>query len=387
MRRGAVAVAAMLLLGAAAPSPVIVGPGYQPHDKDERGLWLEVDEAERQIKTSNFVMRDPGLNTYVRRVFCRTVGEAECSNVRIYLIRTPQFNAQMAPNGMMLINSGLFLRTRDEAQFAAVLGHEYGHYARRHSLRSFRDLKSKTGALAFLSVVPVANYATAAVASAAQLTLIGSIFSFSRDMEREADAGSIPLLQRAGYDPAAASRIWDQILRESDATAAARKRRTSDARRGGGFYDSHPTSQERLDTLRQLSVGLTGTLERESYRRALAPYWSDLIDDQIKLNDFGATEFLITNAASEGWNAELYFARAELYRARGKPADLSQAIGFYQQAIALGDAPAGVWRGLGLAQLRSGDKASGQASLKHYLDARPNAPDRAIIFALAGGSR
>ena len=386
MMLGGAALAAVFLIGTAAPSPAIIGPGYQPQDKDERGLWLEVDEAERQIKTSNFVMRDPGLNTYVRRVFCRTVGEAECSNVRIYLIRTPQFNAQMAPNGMMLVNSGLFLRTRDEAQFAAVLGHEYGHYARRHSLRSFRDLKSKTGALAFLSVVPVASYGAAAVASAAQLTLIGSIFSFSRDMEREADAGSIPLLQRAGYDPAAASRIWDQILRESDATAAARKRGASPARRTGGFYDSHPTSQERLNTLRALSTGMTGTLERDAYRHALAPFWSDLIDDQIKLNDFGATEFLITSAASDGWSAELYYARAELYRARGNPVDLKLAIGFYQQSIAFGDAPAGVWRGLGLAQLRSGDKANGQASLKHYLGARPDAPDRAIIRALAGES-
>lgn len=377
-------IAAGVLLGAAAPAPVIVGPGYQPQDKDERGLWFQVDEIEREIKASNFVMHDPGLNAYVRRVFCHTVGEAECRDVRVYLVRSPEFNAQMAPNGMMLVFSGLFLRTRDEAQLAAVLGHEYTHYANRHSLRSFRDVKGKTGALAFLSVMPVTSYGAAAILSATQLALVSSIFSFSRDMERDADAGSIPLLQRAGYDAGAASRIWDQILRESDATAAARNRKTSNARRPGGIYDSHPTSQERLDTLKQLATGMAGKIERESYRRAMAPFWNDLIDDQIKLNDFGATEFLITNAASEGWTTELYYARGELYRGRGKPDDLKQAIGFYQQAITLGDAPASAWRGLGLAQLRSGDKAGGQASLKHYLDVRADAPDRAMIAALAG---
>ena len=35
---------------------------------------MQVDEVERQFKTSNFVMRDPALNAYVRQVFCKTVG-------------------------------------------------------------------------------------------------------------------------------------------------------------------------------------------------------------------------------------------------------------------------------------------------------------------------
>ena len=385
MRRRLAAIAAAALLGAAAPAPVVVGPGYQPQDKDERGLWMEVNEQERLIKTSNFVMRDPGLNAYVRSVLCRTVGEAECRDIRVYLIRTPEFNAQMAPNGMMLVNSGLFLRTRNEAQLAAVLGHEYTHYAHRHSLRSFRDVKSKAGMAAIISAVPIVSYGAGAIASIVQTGLIGSIYAFSRDMEREADAGSIPLLERAGYDPGAASRVWDQVLRESDATAAARKRRKSAARRQLDFYDSHPTSQERLDTLRQLAASKSGVLERDSYRQALAPFWGDFIDDQIKLNDFGASDFLITSAASEGWSGALYYARAELFRTRGNPDDLRQAVGFYQQAIALGDAPVNAWRGLGLAQLRLGDKANGQASLSHYLTSRKDAPDRAMIAALAGG--
>lgn len=43
----------------------------------------------------------------------------------------------MAPNGMMSVYTGLLLRTQNEAQLAAVLGHEIGHYLARHSLQRF----------------------------------------------------------------------------------------------------------------------------------------------------------------------------------------------------------------------------------------------------------
>ena len=55
------------------------------------------------------------------------------------LVRTPYFNASMAPNGMMQVWSGLLLRVDNEAQLAAVLGHEIGHYLARHSVERLRD--------------------------------------------------------------------------------------------------------------------------------------------------------------------------------------------------------------------------------------------------------
>ena len=45
---------------------------HGPQDADERGLWMQVEDAERRLKGSNFVIRDPALNAYVRGVFCRT---------------------------------------------------------------------------------------------------------------------------------------------------------------------------------------------------------------------------------------------------------------------------------------------------------------------------
>ena len=376
---------AALLIGA---GPVqSIAPGYQPLDKDERGLWMQMDEAERDYKTSHFVMRDPALNTYVRDVLCRTIGESECRDIRLYVVRTPVFNAAMAPNGVMIVYSGLFLRTRDEAQLAAVLAHEFVHYRNRHSLRNFRSVKDKANILAVLSVVPVASVGAAGIMSAVQLGLLGSIFSFSREMEREADTVSVPLLAAAGYDPMAASRIWEQIRAEQDATAAARKQ-VSRKDRGGGMYATHPSTAERMSELKSLAekekpVG-TPLLNRDAYRNALAPYWPQFVDDQIKLNDFGGTEFLIQHLAGQGWTAELHYARGELYRQRGNADDLKQATDFYRQAIAAQGAPAEAWRGLGLSLLRTGNQVEGRQALKEFLARKPDATDRAMIAMLIG---
>jgi hypothetical protein len=132
---------------------------------------------------------------------------------------------------------------------------------------------------------------------------------------------------------------------------------------------------------------VTGTpqLNRAEYRLALQAQWTSFIDDQIKRNDFGATEFLIGHLANEGWTPELNYARGELYRARGRPEDMTAAAGFYREAVTSDTAPPEAWRGLGLSLLRSGAKEDGQAALKTYLARKPEASDKAMIAMLAGG--
>jgi hypothetical protein len=376
-RRAALAALAGLSLSAAAPIET-VGPDYKPVDRDERGLWMQVEESERNLQGSNFVIRDEKLNAYVHGVLCRTVGQAECGGVRLYLMRTPYFNASMAPNGMMQVWSGLLLRVRNEAQLSAILGHEYTHYAHRHTLQTFRDLKNKTAAMTWFAFVPFGFVV--------QLGLAGSVFSFSRDMEREADTGSIGLMVKAGYDPDQASKIWEQLRTEMDATALVRKQKSHS--NDNGIFATHPATAERMATLaalaRQAHNAQSIATNEDAYRTAMRPFWPSFIDDQIKLNDFGATELLLGQLASDGWTPELLYARAELYRARGLPADLGQATGFYRQAASAAGAPAEVWRGLGLVLVRNGSQSEGQAALREYLTRKPNAKDRAMIAMMAG---
>ncbi|HVE54757.1 MAG TPA: M48 family metalloprotease, partial [Ramlibacter sp.] len=96
-------------------------------DTDEGGLWALMDREETRLRRSPLVVRDEALTKYLRDLVCSLGGE-HCTDVRVHVVRTAQFNASMAPNGSMQVWSGLLLRVDNEAQLAAVLGHELGHY-------------------------------------------------------------------------------------------------------------------------------------------------------------------------------------------------------------------------------------------------------------------
>lgn len=355
--------------------------GYVPQDEDERGLWMQMDEYERDLKHSKQLIRDPELNAYVRGVLCKTVGQEKCASTRIYITRTPYFNASMTPNGMMTIWSGLLLRVRNEAELASVLGHEFGHFEYQHSLRLFKEFRKKTDAMVWLSLIGAGGLLV-------QMLVLGSVFEFNRDMEREADIKGLGYMHGAGYDARSASAIWAQLRDEMDATAAERNRK-SKKDKNGGFFATHPNSKERMDylTAEASKLDITNATKGEAeFADILSKWWPMLIDDQILLNDFGATEFLLGRLASDGWTPELLFARGELYRNRNASGDMAKALDFYNQVVAGKPDLAEAWRGLGLAQMKTGAREAGQASLRQYLVLKPDAEDKALISMMAGGT-
>lgn len=358
-----------------APLPAL----YQPQDDLERGLWMQMDEAERDLKSSQLVIHDEALNDYVRSVLCRTVGEADCANVRLYLMRTPHFNATMAPNGVMQIWSGLLLRIQNEAQLAAVLGHEYAHFKERHSVQLFRKAKEKSNAAAWLAFTGIGLLAS--------IGLTSSIFKFSRDQEREADLESLKFASSAGYDVNQVSVIWEQLLDEDDATRLARgkkaKKRTSKA----GMFATHPPSAERVTYLREEAAGYeAGSVGSAEYQAAMKHWWPVFLDDQLKMNDFGGTDFLLTAMVKgNGSTPWLSYARAELLRYRGQEGDFDAALADYSDAISRGGDLPELWRGRGLVLRKLGRRAEAKSDFDEYLSRAPDAPDSAMISMISGG--
>ncbi len=375
----------------------LVGPGYQPVDADEKGMWHLFERLEEEISSSNLQMKMPGLQAYTQEVVERLLGE-QARDLRIYLLHEPNFNAAMAPNGMMLLNSGFFARVRNEAQFAAVLGHEAGHFARRHSVSGWRDRKAKTGFMAFVSAgTAVVAGATAAsggnpyswvdLANSINSMLVLSIFSFSRGQESEADMYGLKLLADAGYAPNAAGQVWRQLIEERKASAAERGKRYRDPARSS--MSTHPPSDERMmsleaaaETLRVAAEGYGDGLER--WRREIAPYRSALLEEQVKLNDPGASLYLIRSLAQDGWSGALHYFEGEVYRLRDAPGDAALAAKAYTAAVEFEDAPPEAWRAHGYAQLKAGQGEDGRRALARYLDLRPEAKDAAMVrFAMA----
>lgn len=378
--------AAATCLTAAAPKGTTASlptytSAYEPTTVDERGLWMEFDEIERTFRDSPLVIRDEALDGYVRRVLCHTVGSDRCKSVRPYVVQEPTFNASMAPNGMMIIHSGLLMRARNEAELAAVLGHEFAHFELRHSLNRFKqrrlagDLIAWAGAIGGISGTNVYDL---------QWSLYGSTFSFSRAQEEEADMLGLKYLGASPYPAMAASEIWQHLMAENDATAAGRKRKPR-RRYFAAFFDTHPTELKRALYLHEQATKMAdaGDVAAAGHRQGISSQLPLFLGDQVKLNDFGGTEYILGELAkTSGWSGELLFARGELYRQRGNPRDLVSAAQFYSDAIAEGYAPPEARRNLGLSLLRGGHSSEGKAALEEYLRIKPDASDAKAISAL-----
>jgi len=381
------------LLGAAAggvgapssPANAALPPftvGYEPSTVDERGIWMEADERERRLGDSKLTVRDEALNRYLKDVLCRTVGQERCRGVRIYVFDVPAFNANMAPNGTMVVWSGTLLRVQNEAELAAILAHEFAHFELRHSLKGYKQQRRASDFAAWVAVLGVlVNTNT----SGLQESLLGSTFQFSREQEEAADRLGFQYLAAANYPTVAASQLWRHIMAESDATAIGHGRKPKQ-RYNAGFFDTHPTDLRRAEYLAEESkkIGDSGRDARiESLRTAVASHLPGWLDAQIKLNDFGGTEYLLQQLASQGgWTGELLFRRGELYRLRGNPRDIVSSVQFYREALAAGYAQPALRRNLGMSLLRSGQKTDAQAELREYLRLAPEANDTKAIQAL-----
>lgn len=359
-------------------------PHYEPQGTDERGLWMEADEGERSFRDSDLIIRDADLNAYVRSVLCRTVGEERCQNVRTYIARVPRFNASMAPNGMMTVWSGLLLRCRNEAELAAVLGHEFGHFERRHTVARFRRQRSATDFLAWSGLGQLYT----GTRSFGELLVIGGFFEFNRDQEREADILGLTYLMNSGYRSHAAADVWLHLMDEVDATAEGRSRRSQRYDRTA-FFATHPTSRERSEYLTELAgVEVSESDEnQDAFDAAMANWIPVFLEDQIRLNDFGGTEYILAQLAERrGWTAELLYFRGELYRTRGNPRDLVNAAELYRQSLALDDTRAAAFRGLGLSMMRGREGDWGREALTQYLTMEPEAADAPMIESLVAAA-
>jgi Zn-dependent protease with chaperone function len=151
---------------------------------DEGGLWAMMDREEARLRRSPFVIRDTALREYVQGIACKLAGP-HCPDVRVHLVNTPIFNAFMAPNGMMQVWSGLLLRVENEAQLAAILGHEIGHYLQRHSLERLRDARTRSAFGQFLGVFGL-------VGAIGQLAVLASMMAYSREQGPRPTASASP---------------------------------------------------------------------------------------------------------------------------------------------------------------------------------------------------
>lgn len=345
---------------------------------DEGGLWALMDREEERLKRSAFVIRDRALNEYVTGLACRLAGN-HCPDIRVYLVRTPHFNASMAPNGMLQVWSGLLLRASNEAQLATVLSHEIGHYYARHSLQRLRDVKARAAWAQFTGMV-LARARVGDLGNLAQLGIVASLFAYTRDHEREADRIGLDLMTRAGYAPGEASKVWAQLLEEIEGD----KNSKEDYANESILFATHPPIEERRETLaaqaRELSRPDATNLGVADYRRALAGHRTMFLEDEVRRRRHGESLVLLERMQRDGGNdGEVEFFRGEVYRMRNDKGDLELALKSYRQAEAMPGAPAETFRSEGLVLRQLKEDALSRTAFRRYLELKPAAEDAELV--------
>ncbi|ALJ26474.1 peptidase [Stenotrophomonas acidaminiphila] len=209
-----------LLLGACATttSPTgrrqVVG-GISPQQLDQLGA-----QAFAETKAKQTLSRDARQNAYVQCVVNALVAELpqQYRGVRwetaLFVEKEP--NAFALPGGKVGVNSGIFTVAKNQDQLAAVIGHEIGHViSRHHEERLTRQQGTQLG-LGIIGALAGAAYGDTAASAVNQFGGMGAqgliLLPGSRTQESEADVVGQRLMAQAGFDPAQAVDLWQNMM-------------------------------------------------------------------------------------------------------------------------------------------------------------------------------
>jgi hypothetical protein len=140
----------------------------------------------------------------------------------------------------------------------------------------------------------------------------------------------------------------------------------------------------RADAAEVTLAGKSYDTYRDRYLSTIASIRPMLLDDQVKLNDPGASQYLIETLARDGWNGLLRFYEGEVWRLRNRHGDDLRAAQSYAAAVLYPDAPADAFRWHGISLMKEGRAAEARAAFAKYLTMKPDAPDAAWVRQMMG---
>ena len=248
-----VAIAIALLCAACAVNPV----------SGRRELILVSREQEQaagregaeQVAAAMGIFADARLSAYIAAVGERVAAHSPREQIdwRFEIVDQALPNAFALPDGHMYVSRGLLELANSEDELAGVLAHEVVHVAARHHAQQ-QTRATGVGLLALPALLAgaVLGGPVGQVVQAPLLVLgAGVVASYGRDQEREADRVGQRLAALAGYDPAAFEGYLATLARWSEG----QKGRT----REPGFFDTHPSTPERIASSRENAA----TLDRQ----------------------------------------------------------------------------------------------------------------------------
>lgn len=342
-------------------------------ESTEIGIGTKQYSPSRQMQGGDY-KTDPGVATYVKQVGQKLAAVSDRKlPYEFNVINDSTPNAWALPGGKIVINRGLLVELKSEAELAAVLGHEIVHAAARHGAKGMERGMLLQGAVIAAGVASQNSEYSRLAVGGAGIAAQMITQRYSRDAEREADYYGMHYMSRAGYDPSAAVDLQQTFVRLSEG-------RQSNWLEG--LFASHPPSQERVDanriTAAQLKQG--GIIGRERYLAAISPLLRDrdaykAYDKGRKALADGKTEQALSYAQKA---LQLQPREALFHSLRGdiryNQKRYRDAITNYDRALDRDNGYFHYYLQRGLARLELKETSAGQADLKKSVDFLPTAP-------------
>jgi len=231
---------------------------------EEQEIEIDHKNSPYQFSADYGVAQDRQLNAYIDRTGKKIAALTHRPNMpySFRAVNATYVNAYAFPGGSIACTRGILLHLENEAELAALLGHELGHVNARHTAAYMSKgmlTQAIAGGLAAVAGSQGALYGS--VASQLGQFASGALLAhYSRDNERQADALGMEYMVRAGYSPNGMVQLQDMLR-----SLSRHKPGTLEL-----MFATHPMSEERYQTARkrartQYKAALNKPLYRERY--------------------------------------------------------------------------------------------------------------------------
>ena len=190
-------------------------------------LMSEADEvqlgrqANAEVRKQMGIYEDAELQRYVSSVGARLARSSHRTNLpwTFAVVDQPAVNAFALPGGYIYLTRGILPFLRDEAELAAVMGHEVGHVDARHHAAAYSRQTLAGGGLAVLGILVPETQPLQGVAQVA----FGLMFlKHGRDDELESDRLGVTYSAANGWDPSGMTGLLGTLARLDEANGSRR---------------------------------------------------------------------------------------------------------------------------------------------------------------------